>query len=197
MSGSAVAQAYVHPPMPSVVLGILLAAIVNCAPSQPPRAAVTQPSPSARPIEIAQPPPSERPTEPVEARLRTACATRVLTELADAINARDAAALGRIVASGPSSNHTFQWVSITAGGIHETAYTPERARRMLLDRAASGERWTLGGVTASEGPSWHGGVDAWLRLERQSADARVARMSGKTALSCLSSTIFVLGLGDD
>ncbi len=68
---------------------------------------------------------------------------------------------------------------------------------MLLDRAVSGERWTLGGVTASEGPSWHGGVDAGLHLERQLADARVAGMSGKTALSCLSSTVFVLSVGDD
>ena len=181
--------------MPSVVLVALLAVLVSCAPSQSGQAATTRPSPSARPTEITQP--SPRPTEPVEARLRTACASRVLTALADAINARDAAALGRIIASGPSSNHTFQWVSITAGGIHETAYTPEGARRMLLDGAVSGERWTIGAVSASEGPSWHGGVDAGLHLERQSAGARVTGMSGKTALSCLGAAIFVLSLGDD
>lgn len=68
---------------------------------------------------------------------------------------------------------------------------------MLLQLAAQGERWTLGAVLAYEGPSWHGGVDAELYLERRLTDGSVVKMSGKTALSCIGTAIFVLSLRDD
>ncbi len=52
-------------------------------------------------------------TEPIDAGSRTSCATRVLTALVGAINSHDEAALGRIIASGPSAFQAFQWVSMT------------------------------------------------------------------------------------
>lgn len=146
-------------------------------------------------------------SEPIDAGLRTACATRVLTMLVDAINSRDEVALGQIIVSGPSSSQAFQWVSMSTSsefgptlrgpGVHEVDYTPVGARRILLRHAAEGERWTLGAVRAGDGPSWHGGVDAEVHLERQTTDGRVVKTSGKTALSCLGSAIYVLSLGDD
>ena len=127
--------------------------------------------------------------------------------LVDAINAYDEAALARIIASGPSSSQAFQWVSMSTSseagptlrrrGVNEVDYTPEGARRILLRHAAEGERWTLGAIRAGNGPSWHGGVDAEVHLERQTADGRVVKTSGKTALSCLGSAIYVLSLGDE
>ncbi len=138
-----------------------------------------------------------RPTEPVESRLRTACAIPVLSALVDAINARNEVALGRLIGSGPLPTQGFQWVSMTTT-VNTTAYTPDGARRMLLDRAAQGDRWTVASVTsAGDGPSWHGGVDAEVHVTRQLPDGRVVKTSGKAALSCMGSVIYVLSLGDD
>ncbi|HEV2011216.1 MAG TPA: hypothetical protein VGS17_09350 [Candidatus Limnocylindria bacterium] len=127
----------------------------------------------------------------------------MLTALVDAINSRDEAALARLIAPGPSLSQAFQWVSISAKstnigpGTGEAEYSPEGARRLLLQHAAQGERWTLGVVRAGEGPSWHGGVDAEVHFGRQSTDGRVVKTGGKTALSCIGSAIYVLSLGDD
>ncbi len=102
-----------------------------------------------------------------------------------------------MIGSGPLPTQAFQWVSLTTT-VNTTAYTPEGARRMLLDRVAQGERWTLGSViSAGDGPSWHGGVDAEVHVTRQLPDGRVVQTSGKAALSCIGSVIFVLSLGDD
>jgi len=179
---------------------IALAALfaVGCAASSPGLAAV---SPSQSPS------PSARPTEPIDAGSRTACATRVLSALVDAINSRDEVALGQIIAAGPSSSQAFQWVSMSTSsefgptlrgpGVNEVDYTPVGARRILLRHAAEGERWTLGAVRAGDGPSWHGGVDAEIHVERRTTDGRVVKTSGKTALSCIGSAIYVLSLGDE
>jgi hypothetical protein len=147
------------------------------------------------------------PSEPIDATSRSACATRVLTLLVDAINARDVMAIGRVIGPGPSLSQAFQWVSMSTSseagpnlrspGANEVDYTAVGARRLLLRHAEQGERWTLRVVRAGEGPSWHGGVDAELHLERQLADGRVVKTGGKTALSCIGSAIYVLSLGDE
>jgi hypothetical protein len=154
-----------------------------CA-TAPPQVAALSPSPSARP------------TEPIAAQLRTVCATRVLTALVGAINARDAVTLGQMIGSGPLPTQAFQWVSMT-NAVNTTVYNPDDARSMLLQHAAQGERWTLGAVVASDGPSWHGGIDAEVHFDRQLEDGRVVKTSGKTALSCIGSAIYVLSLADD
>jgi hypothetical protein len=175
----------------SVLLVAFAVLIVNCASSQP--VVITPPSPSR----------SVRPTEPIAAPLRTTCATRVLGMLVDAINTRNDAALGQVIGSGPAPTQAFQWVSISASGkgfgpgTGEAEYSPEAARRMLLQHAANGEHWLLGTVAAGNGPSWHSGIDAELHLERQSIDGRIVKTSGKTALSCLGTAVYVLSLGDD
>lgn len=129
----------------------------------------------------------------------------MLTALVDAINARDETAIGRLIGPGPSFG--FQWVSITTlgefgltlrgPGMNEVDYTPEGARRLLLAHATQGERWSMGTIRASEGPSWHGGVDAEVHFGRQLADGRVVKTGGKAALSCIGSAIYVLSLGDE
>ena len=127
----------------------------------------------------------------------------MLGRLIEAINTRNETSLELVIGSGPTSTESFQWVSMSNGnknigpGTGETAYTPETARLLLLQHATAGERWTLGAVTAYAGPSWHGGVDAELHLERQSPSGAVVKTSGKTALSCTASAIYVLSLGDD
>ena len=170
-----------------------------CAASLPPA------SPSVSHAAVASL--SVPPSEPTDATSRSACATRVLTLLVDAINARDVMAIGRVIGPGPSLSQAFQWVSMSTSseagptlrgpGSNEVEYSAEGARRLLLRHAEQGERWTLATVRAGEGPSWHGGVDAELHLERQLADGRVIKTGGKTALSCIGSAIYVLSLGDE
>jgi hypothetical protein len=131
----------------------------------------------------------------------------VLTVLVDAINTRDMTAIGRAIGPGPLGAQAFQWVSMSTSseagptlrgpGTNEVEYSAEGARRLLLRHAEQGERWTLGVIRAGEGPSWHGGVDAEVHLDRQLADGRVVKTGGKTALSCIGSAIYVLSLGDD
>lgn len=158
--------------------------LAGCVSDAPPAGAALSPSPSARP------------TEPIAAQLRTACATRVLSALVGAINSRDAVTLGQLIGSGPLPTQAFQWVSMTSA-TNTTVYSPDDARSMLLQHATQGERWTLGAVVAGDGPSWHSGIDAEVHFERQLADGRVVKTSGKTALSCIGSVIYVLSLGDD
>lgn len=150
---------------------------------------------------------SPSPTEASDASGRTACATRVLTELVRAINSSDTAAVGRTVGPGPLGAQEFQWVSLSTSsefgptlrgpGANEVDYTPEGARRLLLRHAEQGEHWALVSARAGDGPSWHGGIDAEVHLERTMANGRVVKTGGKTALSCLGSTIYVLSLGDE
>lgn len=180
-------------------LVVIAALFVSCANSSAlaasPRAAFTTPSASPRP------------TEPIDPLSRTACATRVLAALVDAINTRDEIAIGWIIAASPWSSQDFQWVSMSTSsefgptlrgpGSNEVDYTAEGARRLLLRHAAQGERWTLGLVRAGEGPNWDGGVGAEVHFERQLADGRVVKTSGKTQLSCLGAAIYVLSLGDE
>jgi hypothetical protein len=165
----------------SILLVPLAVFVVSCASTE---RASSSPSPWARP------------TEPIAALLSTACATGVLTALIGAINSRDTVALGKVIGSGPLATQGFQWVSM-ASATNTTAYNPDDARSMLLQHSAQGERWSLGAVVAGDGPSWHGGIDAEVHFLRELADGRVVRTSGKTALSCAGSVIYVLSLADD
>ena len=153
----------------------------------------------------ATPSPTAALTEPLDVASRTACATRVLTALASAINASDANALEALI--GPSRTHGFEWVSISSStevgpaqhsnSPSEVAYSPDKARQMLLAHAEKGERWTIVSVHASDGPSWHGGIDASVELDRELPGREVLKTKGKTALSCVGSVIFVLSLARD
>ena len=110
-----------------------------------------------------------------------------------AINNGDALALERAIGPGPLGAQGFQWVSTSTS----SEYTPAGARRLLLRHSQQGERWTLVSVSATVGPSWHGGVDAEVHFERQMADGQVIKTHGKTALSCVGSAVYVLSLGDE
>lgn len=179
----------------SLLLAALVSAAVSCIPT------------SSTPTDIATPPTSARPSEPSDASSRTICATRVLNALVDAVNARDETALTRLIGPGPLPTQSFQWVSMSTSseagptlrgpGVNEVDYTPEGARAILLRHVAQGERWSIGVVRASDGASWHGGVDAELHFQRQFTDGRVVKTGGKTALSCIASTVYVLSLGDE
>ncbi|MDP9224077.1 MAG: hypothetical protein M3P18_09510 [Actinomycetota bacterium] len=147
---------------------------------------VTTSTPSGTPVAV----------EATDASRRTACATRVLEELVRAFNAGDAPALERVIGAGPIGGQGFQWVSFHDGVGGDAEYTAEGARRMLLERSSRGQRLTLLGVDAGEGQSWHGGVDAAVRLESRAPGVNgAAPISGKTALSCIGSRVFVLSIG--
>ena len=171
---------------------------------------------TSSPVELSTPSPlddsskpstSATPTESNDASVRTACAARVLEELVRALNSGDTVALERTIGSGPLGTQGFQWVSLSTSsefgpalqgpGVNEVEYTPDDARRTLLRHSQQGERWTLVSVRAGDGPSWHGGVDAEVHLERRFATGQVVKTGGKTALSCVGSAIYVLSLGDE
>ncbi len=123
------------------------------------------------------------------------------------MNARDAVALGRLIGSGPGTLQSFQWVSwstssetgptLRGPGVNEVEYMPEGARGLLLRHATQADHWTLGVIRAGDGPSWHGGVDAEVHFERRTTDGRVVKTTGKTAMSCIGSAIYVLSLAEE
>lgn len=116
--------------------------------------------------------------------------------LVRAFNAGDAMALERVVGSAPST--PFQWVSFFDGMGRDTEYTVDGARAMLLGRWSRGQRLTLLSVDAGAGPSWHGGVDASVRLEsRAPSIIGTARIVGKTVVSCLAARVMVVSIGDE
>jgi hypothetical protein len=180
------------------------AILVACAGCTPSPVTVSSPSNLDNP---SKPTNSATPVESNDASLRTACATRVLDGLVRAINGGDALALEGVIGPGPLGAQGFQWVSMSTSsefgptlrgpGVNEVDYTAAGARRLLLRHSQQGERWTLISVRASEGPSWHGGVDAEVHFERNLVNGRVVTTNGKTALSCVGSTIYVLSLGDE
>jgi len=180
------------------------AILVVCVGCTPPPVSVSSPSTLGNP---SKPSNSPTPTESSDAVVRTTCATRVLEEMVRAINSGDLSALERTIGPGPLGTQGFQWVSMSTSsefgptlrgpGVNEVDHTPDGARRILLRHSQLGERWTLTSVRAGDGPSWHGGVDAQVHLERKLANGHVVRTAGKTALSCLGSAIYVLSLGDE
>lgn len=165
---------------------LILAACLICA--------ACTPSPSARVDLSAQP----SAVEPADAAARTACATTVWQGLIRAFNAGDASALGATIGAGPLPSQSFQWVSFGDGIGRNTEYTAEGARTMLLDRWARGQRLTLLSLESGAGPSWHGGVDASVRLEsRRPGLTAPTAISGKTVVSCLGSRVMVVSIGQD
>lgn len=154
-------------------------------------------SPSA-PTNVINPSSTPIPVEPDDANIRTVCATRVFEELIRAFNAGDGLALERTIGAGPLDGQRFQWVSFADGMGRTTEFTAVGARTMLLERWSRGQRLTLMSVTAGAGPSWHGGVDATVRLEsRAPALTATASILGKTVVSCLGARVLVLSLGDE
>jgi hypothetical protein len=166
---------------------------VGCT-TQPP-AAVSSPK---SPTNVTSPSATPIPTEADNASVRTACATRVLEGLIRAFNTGDALALEKTIGSGPLGAQGFQWVSFADGMGRDSETTTDGARRMLLDRWSRGQRLTLVSVNAGAGPSWHGGVDAGVKLESRAPGLTgAASISGKTALSCVGARVYVLSLGSD
>lgn len=156
--------------------------------------AVSAPSPSVN----LGPASTTSPVEPSDGPTRTACATAVWQRLIRAFNAGDASALDAAIGSGPTPSQAFQWVSFADALGRNTEYTAEGARKMLLERWSRGQRLTLLSLEASSGASWHGGVDASLRLESRAPSlATPAAIAGKTVVSCLGSRVVVASIGDE
>lgn len=182
--------AYVNQVARTALLSLLLV-FSGCNQDSPvavssPPAPVTVTSPSSTPIAA----------EPNDASTRTACATRVWEELVRAFNAGDAMALERTIGSAPST--PFQWVAFFDGMGRDTEYTIDGARAMLLERWSRGQRLTLISVSAGAGPSWHGGVDASVRLESRAPSLTgTAPIFGKTVVSCLAARVMVVAIGDE
>lgn len=142
--------------------------------------------------------PEQVPPEANDAALRTECATRLLEELIRAFNFGDAATMGRVLGPGPLASQAFRWVSIYDALRGDAEYSDNGARRMLLERHSLGQRLKLVSVSASSGPSWHGGIDAEFRVEASMRGASASKLlHGKTALSCVAGRIYVLSLGED
>jgi hypothetical protein len=136
--------------------------------------------------------------EPADGPTRTACATAVWQGLVRAFNAGDASALAAAIGSGPISSQAFQWVSFHDALGRNVEYTAEGARQMLLERSSRGQRLTLLSLESGPGPSWHGGVDASLRLESRAPGLTgPAAIAGKTVVSCLGSRVVVASIGDE
>ena len=138
------------------------------------------------------------PVEPSDANVRTACATQVWEGLIRAFNAGDAVALESTIGAGPLSSQAFQWVSLFDSLGRGTEYTADGARRMLLERWSRGQRLTLVSVNAGAGPSWHGGVDASVKLESRAPGLTgTATLFGKSVVSCLGARVMVVAVGDE
>lgn len=148
------------------------------------------------PTNTVNPSSTHMPTEPTDASTRTACATQVWEGLIRAFNAGDSVALERTIGAGPLNGQGFQWVSLADGLGGGTEYTADGARRMLLERWSRGQRLTLQSVSAGAGPSWHGGVDASVRLESRAPSLTgAATLFGKSVVSCLGARVMVVALG--
>ena len=144
--------------------------------------------------EASRPPAAPAAATPVarSASESTACARSLLSSFIDAFNRRDTVQLATFFSTTRGAT-TFHWF-VTP---ETPAYGPGIAQ--LTDYfatwRAAGERWRLVSLDASASPSWHGGVDFGMEIERAWPDRSVVN-PGKGALDCDARTIFVLGLGD-
>jgi hypothetical protein len=122
----------------------------------------------------------------------TACARSVLNSFIDAFNRGDSAQLSTFFSRSQGAM-TFQWF-VTP---ETPAYGPGIAQLpdYFATWRAAGERWRLVSVDAGASPSWHGGVDFGMEIERTWPDRSVIN-PGKGALDCDAGKIFVFGLGD-
>jgi hypothetical protein len=122
----------------------------------------------------------------------TACARSVLTTFIDAFNRGDSAQLMTYFKTthGP---RTFKWF-YTPG---TPAYGPSMTQLpdYFATWHATGERWRIVSLDIVAAPTWHGGVDFTIEIERAWPD-RSIRNGGKGALDCDARTIFVFALGD-
>jgi len=121
----------------------------------------------------------------------TECARSVLSSFIDAFNRGDSARLATFFSTTRGVT-TFKWF-VTP---ETPAYGPGVSQ--LPDYfgrwRAAGERWRLVSVNAGASPSWHGGVDFGLEIERSWPDRSVVN-PGKGALDCDARTLFVFALG--
>jgi hypothetical protein len=126
------------------------------------------------------------------AAYRTECATVVISDFIAAFNSGDNAKLSTFFSS-TRGTHPFQWF-VTAD---TPRYGPplKELTNTFTSWHAAGQRWRLVSLKSGAGPSWHGGVDFELRIERSWPDRSVIN-TGKGALDCAARTIFVLALGD-
>jgi hypothetical protein len=161
--------------MRALMLAALL--LAACGPKQ------TIDSPKASPL----------PTSSAEdSASRTSCARSVLTSFIDAFNSGDAAELATFFTPG-AEPRAFQWFYV--GGLTPAYGPPLRdLPRYFAEWHAAGERWLLVSVDAGAGPSWHGGIDFGMRVERTHGEASGV-FQGKGALECAARRIFVFGLG--
>lgn len=148
--------------------------------AQPDRAALPPPSTTARAVAPEQ-----------TASFQAECARSVLASFVDAFNRADRARLATFF-SASEGDRPFQWF-VTP---ETPPYGPDLLQLgdSLAAWHAAGERWRLVSVQSGDGPSWHGGVDFAVRIERSWSDRSVMN-DGKGALDCAACKIFVFGLG--
>lgn len=125
------------------------------------------------------------------AAFRTECATSVLSSFIDAFNRADVSALATFF-SATQGVQPYQWF-VTPD---TPPYGPDLAHlgESFASWHAAGERWRLVSLKSGVGPSWHGGVDFELMIERSWSDRSVVD-HGKGAVDCRARKIFVLGIG--
>jgi hypothetical protein len=142
---------------------------------------------------IDSPKVSPPPTSSAEdAESRTSCARSVLTSFIDAFNRGDGPLLATFFTPG-TEPRAFQWFYV--GGLTQ-AYGPtlRDLPNYFAEWHAAGERWRLVSVDAGAGPSWHGGIDFGMQVERTRGEWSGV-FQGKGALECAAHRIFVFGLG--
>ena len=149
-------------------------------------ACTTAPGPTTQ---LATPPP----TVDIEqtASFRTGCAADVLLDFVDAFDRGDASRLATFF-SATEGSHGFEWF-VTAETPPYGPLLSELADRFATWHAAH-ERWRVVSVKSGVGPSWHGGVDFEMTIERSWPDRSVTE-TGKGALDCKARKIFVFVLG--
>lgn len=142
---------------------------------------------TARPSTV----PATTSAAPQAAASRTACARGVLSSFIDAFNAGDAAALAGFF-SANEGRVPFQFFATP----ETPPYGPDLSHVVtsLVAWHAAGERWRIVELSSGDGPSWHGGVDFQVTVERSWRD-RSAVDQGKGALDCEARKIFAFGLG--
>jgi hypothetical protein len=101
----------------------------------------------------------------------------------------------------PGEERFFTWYAVghfqNGKPIQEfVAYKREDLLPYFAQRHAQHEHLTLRTIEVG-GPSWHGGGDFAIELDRQADDLPARKVIGKGAIDCQEGTIFVWAMGDD
>jgi hypothetical protein len=148
-------------------------------------------APESAPVASALPTPTVVVSARETAAYRTACATHVLNEFIAAFDRGDLADLMTFF-SATRGAQPFQWFVTANTRPYGPGLTELPSHFQSWHR--DGQRWRLVYARSGSGPSWHGGVDFELQVERTWPGGAVTDL-GKGALDCDARTIFVFVLG--